>query len=275
MQSQQCLRARLVLAGMAGVFLLACVAPAGSQTGLSAEHAASNQAAPSLSAEQIAQRMQQRFLLRTEALQSYESRRVMTLAYKGTLADKVASETVQMTFTAPGSKQFVILSAMGSPLLRDSVFQRAMDSEQQAAARGENAIVPANYEMQLVGTERLPEGACYILSVVPRHPGRFSFHGRIWVHATEFVVVRIEAQPVESPSFWVKNGAFHTEFSKVGDFWFPARTVSSSHVRLGGEAVLTIEYGSYHILNAHPLPAPAPVAAVSGAAWGAERAPDR
>ncbi len=212
---------------------------------------------PALSAEQIAAHMQHYIEWRAEALHSYESRRVMVLAYKGSLIDKQASETVQMTYTAPSSKQFVILSAMGSPLLRDSVFQRAMDSEQQAATRGDTHVTPANYDMQLLGRDRLPEGDCYVLAVTPRHNNRFTFRGKIWVQGTDFAVVRIEAQPVEAPSFWVKNGEFRTEYSKVGDFWFPARTVSSSHIRMGGDATLTIQYGPYHILSATPLQAQA------------------
>lgn len=203
-----------------------------------------------LTVEQIAAAVQHTSDLRSGALHSYESRRVMTLSYKGRLADKLASETVQMTYTAPSSKQFVILSANGSPLLRDSVFQRAMDSEQEAAGRTDTRMTPENYEMKLLGTERLPEGECYVLSVVPRHNNRFTYRGRIWIQSRDFAVVRIDAEPVETPSFWIKNGSFRTDYSKVGDFWFPARMVSNSHIRLGGEATLTIQYGPYHVLSA-------------------------
>ena len=211
-------------------------------------------ALPLLTVEQIAAAVQRTSDLHFNALRSYESRRVMTLSYKGRLADKVASETVQMTYTAPGSKQFVILSADGSPLLRDSVFQRAMDSEQEAAGRNDTRMTTDNYDMKLLGSERLPEGACYVLSVTPRHTNRFTYRGKIWVQGKDFAVVRVEAEPVETPSFWVKNGSFRTDYSKVGDFWFPARMISNSHIRLGGEATLTIQYGPYHVLSANPLP---------------------
>lgn len=211
-------------------------------------------APPPLSVEQIAAQVQHTTEARALALRSYESRRVMTLSYKGKLADKLASETVQMTYTAPGSKQFVILAANGSPLLRDSVFQRAMDSEQEAAGRSDTRMTPANYEMKLLGSERLPEGECYVLSVAPRHNNRFTYRGRIWVQREDFAIVRVEAEPVETPSFWVKNGSFRTEYSKVGGFWFPARMISNSHIRLGGDATLTIQYGPYHILSTNPVP---------------------
>ena len=206
--------------------------------------------------EQIAARIQQYNGRRAAALRSYQSRRVMTLVYKGALTDKQASETVEMTYTAPSSKQFVILAANGSPLLRDSVFQRVMDSEQQAAFRGDTSVTPANFDMKLLGVDNLPEGECYVLAVTPRHNNRFTFRGKVWVQGKDFAVIRIEAQPVEEPSFWVKNGAFRTDYSKVGDFWFPARTVSSSHIRLGGDATLTIQYGPYQILSAKAIEPP-------------------
>ena len=206
-------------------------------------------AALPLTVEQITAQVQRTSDNRALALRSYQSLRVMTLSYKGRLANKLASETVQMTYTAPGSKQFVILSANGSPLLRDSVFQRAMDSEQEAAGRSDTHLTPANYEMKLLGSERLPEGECYVLSVNPRHNNRFSYRGRIWVQSTDFAVVRVDAEPVEAPSFWVKNGSFHMEYAKIGEFWLPQRMVSNSHIRLGGEAVLTIQYGPYQILK--------------------------
>lgn len=234
------------------IAVLLCLA-VGTVTPTPSQGQGSEPAPPPLTVEQIAAHVQHTGDFRTAALHSYESRRVMTLAYKGRLADKLVSETVEMTYTAPASKQFVILSANGSPLLRDSVFQRAMDSEQEAATRTDTHLTPANYDMKLLGTERLPEGDCYVLSITPRHLNRFAYRGRIWVQSTDFAVIRIDAQPVETPSFWVKNGSFRTEFSKVGDFWFPARMVSTSHIRLGGDATLTIQYGPYTILSATPV----------------------
>ncbi len=207
---------------------------------------------PPLTVDQIAAGMQRTSGLRENGLQNYESRRVMTLSYKGKLADKIATETVEMTYTAPGTKQFVILSASGSPLLRDSVFQRAMDSEREAAARTDVHVNSANYDMKLLGSEQLPQGDCYVLAVTPRHNNHFTYHGKIWVHSTDFAIVRVEAEPVETPSFWIRNGSFHVDYAKVGDFWLPAHMVSVSHIRLGGEATLSIQYGPYHILNAIP-----------------------
>ena len=248
------LTSRALLTSVVLLVLLASASLA--RTVGAAESGGPDAALAPLPVEQIAARVQQYTVWRAAALRSYQSRRVMTLAYKGALTDKQASETVEMTYTAPSSKQFVILAANGSPLLRDSVFQRVMDSEQQAALRGDMGVTPANFDMKLLGVDHLPEGECYVLEVTPRHNNRFTFRGKVWVQGKDFAVVRIEAQPVEEPSFWVKNGVFRTDYSKVGDFWFPARTVSSSHIRLGGDATLTIQYGPYQILSAKVIEPP-------------------
>ncbi len=205
---------------------------------------------PALTVEQIAARMQLRNQWRAAALHSYVSRRVMTVGYKGPLPDRQAKEVVEMTFTAPATKKFKVLSSEGPAVLVDGVLQRAMDSEVQATAEGDIAVTPETYNMRLVGRERLPQGDCYVVQVSPRNKGKYGFEGKIWVQSPDFAVVRVEAQPVENPSFWVKDGEFQTEYQKVDRFWFPAKMTSTSRVRFGGEATLTILYGPYKIISA-------------------------
>ncbi len=49
---------------------------------------------------------------------------------------------------------------------------------------------------------------------------------------------------------------------RQGDFWLPERNQSESKVRIGGNAILTIEYGTYRLdpasLAASPVPQPIP-----------------
>lgn len=247
--------ARIRLASSASVLLLALA----SGLGCGSMHAQAHPAPlPPLSVDQIAVMMRDRNQARRAALHSYESRREMTLTYKGLLMDKRASEVVDVTFTAPATKRFTVLSTTGSALLREDVFQREMESEREATAQGDITITPDTYTMRLIGEDRLPQGNCYVLEVSPRNRGKYGYEGRIWVQAPDFAVVRVDARPVENPSFWLKNGRFQSEFEKVGDFWLPERMVSQSHVRLGGEATLTIQYGPYRILSADPLRWPAP-----------------
>lgn len=211
-----------------------------------------------LTGEQVVVRLEQMNARRAMALREYTNRREMTLRYKGLLASRQASEIVEMTFTAPASKTFAIRSSTGSPLLRDDVFQREIDSETAAAdvqARQGAALTVANYNVELLGEARLPEGNCYVLAVVPKTSSRFAYQGKVWVQSSDFAIVRIEGRPAQNPSFWVRDGEFISQYGKVGDFWLPRETVSTSHVRFGGDATFTMRFGSYRLLHVVPLAA--------------------
>ena len=161
-----------------------------------------------------------------------------------------------MTFHAPASKQFTVLSTSGSQLLRESVFQRAMNAEQTASAdsaQRASALNLDNYTMRLIGREGLPAGESYVLEVAPKISSEFTFSGRVWVQALDFAVVRIQGKPAVNPSPWISDGEFTTDFHKVGDFYFPERTVSTSNLPLGLHAQLTIRYESFHILQEFPV----------------------
>lgn len=209
----------------------------------------------SQNADQIGQRLEAANARRDEALRGYTSHRVMTVNFESSLGNGVAHETVEMMYTAPGRKRFAILSADGPQFIRDAVFQRAIDTEAAAAepeAKAQAAMTRANYAMRLVGEEQRAQGDCYVLEVTPRTTSPYAFTGRIWVQSTDFAVVRIEAKPAQDVSLWVTAGKFTTTFSKVGGFYFPSETASTSQIRLGGEASLTIRYGPYRDVSGVP-----------------------
>ncbi|MGA2857947.1 MAG: DUF87 domain-containing protein [Candidatus Sulfotelmatobacter sp.] len=62
-----------------------------------------------------------------------------------------------------------------------------------------------------------------------------------------YAVARIEAAPAVNPSFWIKGTKVEQVYLKVADFWLPASNRSTSNTRLGGSAVLTIEYKDYQV----------------------------
>jgi hypothetical protein len=66
-------------------------------------------------------------------------------------------------------------------------------------------------------------------------------------------VARIEAKPAKSPSFWINWATIDSRNHKHGNFWLAASTHSTSHVRLGGDAELKIDYNDYQILDAGPV----------------------
>lgn len=76
---------------------------------------------------------------------------------------------------------------------------------------------------------------------------KFLFRGKVWVDAHEYAVARIDAEPAESPSFWIKKTVIHYIYGKVGDSWFPLQSRSETKVRIGGTATLAVDYTHYEI----------------------------
>jgi hypothetical protein len=131
-----------------------------------------------------------------------------------------------------------------------------MQSEKEALSpenQSRVALNPQNYRFALVGFESTTNSSTFVLSVEPVTNNKLLYRGRIWVDATDFAVTRIEAVPAKNPSFWTKETRIEQVYQKVGDFWLPASNRSTSAIRLGGHAYLTIDYKDYQITAATPL----------------------
>jgi hypothetical protein len=219
--------------------------------------------ASALTSEQVVAKMVQKNLERAQALGAYQGTRVYRLEYRGFPGARSAEMTVAVDYRFPGTKEFSIRSEKGSHLLIERVFHKLLQSEKEALTEENQARVALNndnYRFALAGYEKLPTGPCFILSVEPLKKNKLLYRGRIWVDAEDFAVVRIEAAPAKNPSFWTKETRIEQAYAKLGDFWLPLFNRSSSTIRLGGHAYLTIDYQDYRITTATPLGMPSNVA---------------
>ena len=172
--------------------------------------------------------------------------------YRVTTADgKVRAEAeVILSYRAPGSKEFKIISEKGSETVRNRVFKPLMEIEVETAAgrnRHDGSLNRINYDFQTAGSETINGHPCFVLLAVPRRPDKYLFRGRIWIHTADFSIVRIAGQPARNPSFWISRVEFVRNYQKIGDFWLPARNESLTQVKFFGRNVLTIDYGRYEI----------------------------
>lgn len=185
---------------------------------------------------------------REARLRQYSSTRTYRIANSKGKAR--AESEVQMNFQAGGGKQFKTISEKGSGFVRGRVFKPLMESEVETAAgrsRHDTSISPANYSFELLGEEDVDGHHCYVAQATPKHKNKYLFNGKVWIHATDFAVVKIAGQPAQNPSFWIKRVDFVRRYQKVGDFWLPLKDESTSQVRIVGAHVLTINYGNYQI----------------------------
>ena len=224
---------------------------------LGAAHSqAQNPSETRLTASQIVARLVQKNVERANALERYQSRRSYRLDYIGFPEHLHAEMIVEVRYKAPDSKEFKVLSESGSKWIINHILKRLLKSEREAleaANRERVALNSENYDFTMLADQSTGEGCPYVLAVQPKLPNKFVYRGRIWVDAKDFAVCRIEAEPAQNPSFWIRQTEIHHAYVKVGDFWFPAKNRSISTLRLGGRATLTIEYGDYKILEAREL----------------------
>lgn len=207
-----------------------------------------NAPAAALSSAQIIEQIHLHDLARAQALKHYHSMRHYAVEYRGFPTDLSAGMVVEASFDAATGKSFRIVSQSGSKFLVDKVLKRAVDSEKEASQdKGSTALTPANYKLTLLKSEILGSGPAYVFDVEPLHASKFLYRGRIWVDAADFAVVKMETQPAKSPSFWISKTLIESTSAKTEGFWFPQKLRSETKVRIGGGAVLTIEYGTYEV----------------------------
>jgi hypothetical protein len=218
---------------------------------------ASSAPIPPLPLEEVIRNLQQKNALRAAALDQLLSTRVYRMQYRGFLGDRDAEMVVRATFHAPSSKEFTVVSQTGSKFIIDRIFKKLLEGEQEAASdenRRRTALSAENYDFTLAGYESSPDGARYVLSLQPKTKNKFLYRGKVWVDARDFAVVKIEGEPGKSPSVWIKKTEIAHKYVKVNDFWLPAENHTESVIRLGGRAILSIEYRDYQITKASPLP---------------------
>jgi hypothetical protein len=192
--------------------------------------------------------MQRHNKAQTEALKHYRSLRHYEVEHLGFPARLTAEMDVEVSYDAKSGKSFRIVKESGSKILLDKVLKRAVESEREAQQEKEStALAPANYSFHLAGSENLDGRLAYVLDVKPLTASKFLYKGKIWVDATEFALLKIEAEPAKNPSFWITHTRIHETFAKTGDFWLPERNRSETKVRIGGTAVFMIDYGSYQV----------------------------
>ena len=204
-----------------------------------------------LSTAQIVEQMQAHDLVRNQELKHYRTLRHYQVEYRGFPATAGASMTVEVNYDIATGKSLEIVSESGSKFLLDKVLKRAVDSEREAFhTRNSTALTSANYKFHLVGTENLDGRPAYVLDVEPLVPSKFLYRGKVWIDTADFAVAKMETQPAKSPSFWISQTLIHYSGAKTDGFWMPQVVRSETSVRIGGAAVLTIDYGNYQIASA-------------------------
>ena len=225
--------------------LAACIPAVGQQATVSAP----------LSADEVMRRVAQMNEQRANALETYSNIRTYHLECH-CLSHEKADMVVRAEYDAPNKKVFTIVSENGSSTVRNRVFKKLLEAEQESM-REENqhrtAVTRENYDFELADYQNSASDEFYVLEAKPRTKNKFLIRGRIWIDAKDFAITQVDGEPAQNPSWWTVKTDFKRNYHKIGDFWLPESNESETKVRIFGTAVLTINYGKYQITQTHNL----------------------
>jgi hypothetical protein len=203
-----------------------------------------------LTGDEVVARLMKGNAERAEKLRHVDSIRHYSLDYNGFPALS-AHMDVKASYSAPGTKQFIVISESGSSLLRKHVLHRLLESEKEAGSDEANreavALTTANYRFSLLGCDSSGDRPLYAVQVEPLRDNKFLYRGTIWIDSQDFAVTRIEAEPARNPSYWTLHTQIRHWYQKIGEFYLPVRNQTTTEMRFGGKAVLTIEYLNYKL----------------------------
>ena len=109
-----------------------------------------------LSADEVVEHVVEMNSSRAKALEAYSSLRTYRLDCH-CLAHKKADMVVRINYRAPDSKQFTVVSESGSGTIRDRVFKKLLEAEQESMQQEnqrQSAIAPENYQFQMIDYEK-------------------------------------------------------------------------------------------------------------------------
>jgi hypothetical protein len=202
-------------------------------------------------AAQIMAAVVERNTERQAALAGYTSERTYRIVYEGIGGEHIAQIEVHAEYRAPGLKHFTVVSESGSKPLCEKVLRKLVESEEESSkteVQVKLMVAPDKYDAKLVGREKLDGVDAWVLDVTPKEVQKYTYSGRVWVSPDDFAVMRVVGRPAKNPSWLINRMEFDSRYERVGKFWLAAKNTTVSHVRLGGEARLTIDYGTYTIV---------------------------
>jgi len=140
----------------------------------------------------------------------------------------------QVNFLPPNVKSYGIDQSTGG--MGEKVIRRILDHEVDATRDPKMMMVnEINYDFAFAGEGAVRGLPCYKLEITPKHERKDLLNAVIWVDKDSYRILRMEGDPVKSPSFWVKDVHVVIEFAEVAGMWLQTGTQAMAHLRFGGE----------------------------------------
>jgi outer membrane lipoprotein-sorting protein len=176
----------------------------------------------------------------------------------------------KVDFAPPDEKNYTIEQSSGSGQ-GEKITRKVLDHEKQMTkgASSSGVLNRENYDFALLRCEPINGRRAYVLQLLPKRNEKNLIKGLAWVDAETFHPLKVEGEPMKSPSWWVKSVKYSFTFGPVADMWLQTGMQADANVRLLGRHTMVARDVNYQlpsqVAQAVPpksLPAPAQVAAV-------------
>lgn len=198
----------------------------------------------SLAYPAIVTRMEQCNSERARVLRAYTGRRRYHAANPRLHHEGYA--VVEAEYEAHEGKLFRVIERGGSASIYQRVFAPMIETERansRPPARETSEISTRNYTFTYEGYDATRHA--HIFRAEPQAKSKYLFRGRVWINADDFAVQRIEGEPAQSHSFWIRRTRFVHEYAKFGGFWFPVSNRTEVELKLFGRSTMNIDYFDY------------------------------
>lgn len=169
----------------------------------------------------------------------------------------VAEMTVRTSYQRATGKNYAVLSASGSDLIRRLVLNTILDNEKRINAPGvreSSWINSANYRMRLnpEGIRRIDGRDCFEVFIDPKQKAPNLIAGSIWVDVKDNSIVLLQGTASKSVSHFTGPTYVMRQYTNVQGFAMATHARATSNSMLFGQTVVTIDYADYRIQLSAP-----------------------
>ena len=141
----------------------------------------------------------------------------------------------------------------GDNAVKNQVIARYLEAEQQAHAKQDLAITPANYKLKYKG-ERAVQGDryVYVFELAPRRKRAGLFKGEMWLDASSYLPVYEKGRFVKNPSIFFRKVEFERAYGIQNGVPVPEYMASTIQTRLVGRVEVNVSYSNFALDAAGP-----------------------
>jgi outer membrane lipoprotein-sorting protein len=165
----------------------------------------------------------------------------------------------KVDFAPPDQKNYTIEQSSGSGQ-GEKIARKVLDHEKKMM-KGDNssALSRENYDFEYLRCEPINGRRAYVLQLLPKRNEKNLIKGVAWVDAETFHPLRVEGEPMKSPSWWVKSVKYSFTFGPVADMWLQTGMQAVANVRLLGQHTMIARDVNYQLpVQMAALSAPKP-----------------